>query len=171
MDVTIRQARFDDVAAIAHVQVESWKTTYKGIVPDAFLDTMNTEAMIQNWQTWFFADTVTIFVAEDETGIFGFASGGKIREAIGDYDAELYAIYVLHQRQRQHAGRMLSNALASSLRTSGFKSMLVWVLEANPSVSFYKHLGGIPVSQKLIEIGGADLSELAFGWPTLDRLT
>jgi len=170
MDFTIRQATLEDVASIAHVQVESWKTTYKGIVPDAFLDEMNTEEQTRNWQTWFAGDTVLIFVAEDETGIFGFASGGRIRETFGDYDAELYAIYLLRPRQRQHAGRMLSQALASGLRASGFKSMLVWVLEANPSVSFYKHLGGTPISQKLIEIGGVDLQELAFGWPILDRL-
>jgi L-amino acid N-acyltransferase YncA len=170
MDFTIRQARVEDAAGIAHVQVESWKTTYAGIVPDAFLDDMNTETQTQNWQTWFFGDTVQIFVAEDETGIFGFASGGKIREALGDYDAELYAIYLLRQRQRQHAGRMLSQTLASGLCASGFKSMLVWVLEANPSLSFYKHLGGIQISQKIIEIGGVDLPELAFGWPILDRL-
>lgn len=166
----IRKATLDDAAAIAHVQVESWKTTYAGIVPDAFLDSMSTEVQAQNWQTWFAADTVLIFVVEDETGIFGFASGGRIREALGDYDAELYAIYLLHQRQRQHAGRMLSQTLASALHASGFKSMLVWVLEANPAVSFYKRLGAIPISQKIIEIGGVDLPELAFGWPSLDRL-
>jgi len=170
MDFTIRQAKLDDAAAIAHVQVESWKTTYKGIVPDTFLDSMSTEVQTQNWQTWFADDTVLIFVAEDETGIFGFASGGRIREALGDYDAELYAIYLLGQRQRQQAGRRLSQALASDLYASGFKSMLVWVLEANPAVSFYKRLGGIPISQKLIEIGGVDLQELALGWPILDRL-
>ena len=46
--------------------------------------------------------------------------------------------------------------------------MLAWVLETNPSVSFYKRLGGILVADKLIQIGGADLVEVAFGWPILN---
>jgi hypothetical protein len=50
----------------------------------------------------------------------------------------------------------------------GFSSMVVWVLERNlPGVSFYKRIGGIQIAQKTIDIGGAVLSELAFGWPVL----
>ena len=48
--------------------------------------------------------------------------------------------------------------------------MLVWVLEQNPSVSFYERLGAVQVARKIINIGGADLQELALGWPSLDRL-
>ena len=48
--------------------------------------------------------------------------------------------------------------------------MLVWVLEQNPAVSFYEHLGAVLIARKVINIGGADLQELAFGWPSLDRL-
>ena len=32
----IRQGRIGDEAGIAHVHVESWKSTYKGLVPDSF---------------------------------------------------------------------------------------------------------------------------------------
>jgi hypothetical protein len=48
--------------------------------------------------------------------------------------------------------------------------MLVWALEANPAVEFYKRLGAIPVTRKRIDIGGKDLSDLALGWPSLDPL-
>jgi hypothetical protein len=48
--------------------------------------------------------------------------------------------------------------------------MLVWVHEQNPSVSFYERLGAVQIARKIINIGGADLQELAFGWPSLDRL-
>jgi hypothetical protein len=50
----------------------------------------------------------------------------------------------------------------------GFGSMVVWVLEENlRAVSFYKRMRGLPIAQKTIEIGGKELSELAFGWPVL----
>jgi GNAT superfamily N-acetyltransferase len=110
------------------------------------------------------------FVAEDESGVFGFASGGRLRGAVDDYDAELYAIYLLSRRQRHGVGRSLTQTLVRGLRAKGLGSLLVWVLEQNPSVGFYKHLGGVKVAQKSVQIGGVDLPEIALGWPRLDRL-
>ena len=170
MNLTIRKADIEDAAAIAHVHVESWKTTYAGIVSDVFLASLNKEVRTQSWQEQILTANISILVAEDETGIFGFAAGGKIREELDDYDAELYAIYLLRERQKQGAGRTLCLTLASALQTKGFTSMLVWVLERNPSVSFYERLGAVQIARKVINIGGADLQELAFGWPSLDRL-
>jgi GNAT superfamily N-acetyltransferase len=166
----IRKAKVQDAGAIAHVQVETWKTTYVGIVSDVFLTSMDEEERTQRWQEQILADTISILVAEDETGIFGFAAGGEVRERLDDYDAELYAIYLLRERQRQGVGRILGLALASALQSRGSTSMLVWVLEQNPSVSFYERLGAVQIARKIINIGGADLQELAFGWPSLDRL-
>src|SRR5882757_8593547 len=170
MNLTIRKADVEDAAAIAHVHVESWKTTYAGIVSDVFLASLNKEVRTQSWQEQILTANISILVAEDETGIFGFAAGGKIREKLDDYDAELYAIYLLRERQKQGAGRTLCLTLASALQTKGLTSMIVWVLEQNPSVSFYERLGAVQIAQKVINIGGADLQELAFGWPSLDRL-
>ena len=92
MNLTIRKADIEDAAAIAHVQVESWKTTYTGIVSDAFLGSLNQEDRMRSWQVQTLAGNVTIFVAEDEGEIFGFAAGGEARENLDKYDAELYAI-------------------------------------------------------------------------------
>jgi ribosomal protein S18 acetylase RimI-like enzyme len=170
MNLTIRRAKIEDAGAIAHVQVESWKTTYAGIVSDVFLTSLNKQERTQSWQEQILADNIALLVAEDETGIFGFAAGGEVRERLDDYDAELYAIYLLRERQKQGAGRTLCLTLASALQTRGFTSMLVWVLEQNPSVSFYERLGAVQIARKVINIGGADLQELAFGWPSLDRL-
>ena len=35
--VTIREARIEDAAGMAKVHVDSWRTTYAGIVPDTYL--------------------------------------------------------------------------------------------------------------------------------------
>jgi GNAT superfamily N-acetyltransferase len=169
-EARIRKARIEDAAAIAHVHVESWKTTYSGIVSDEFLASLNKEERTRMWQEQIRADTISMLVAEDGTGIFGFAAGGELREKRDDYDAELYAIYLLHERQKQGVGRRLSLALASALKSRGLRSMLVWVLEQNPSVSFYERLGAVRVARKAVNIGGADLEELAYGWPSIDRM-
>jgi GNAT superfamily N-acetyltransferase len=175
MDLTlsktnVREANVEDAAAIARVHVASWKTTYRGIVPEAYLDALDPEERTQRWQEWFRAAPMSVFVAEDATGIFGFANGGAIRSKLSEYDAELYAIYLLQSAQRRGAGRSLTLALASALARKGFKSMLVWALEQNSAVAFYQRLGAVPVGRTVTQIGGIDLAEIALGWPRLDRL-
>jgi len=166
----IRQALPADAPAIAHVQVESWRTTYKGIVPETFLAAMNEEARTESWHPPLADAAIHIFVACDETGIIGFVTGGAIRDAAEDYDAELYAIYLLQQKQQRGAGRALVRTLAASLHAQGLKKMIVWALEANPAVEFYKRLGAIPITRKMINIGGKELSDLALGWTSLSSL-
>lgn len=166
----IRKAQVEDAAQIATVQVASWKSTYKDIVPDDFLNSMDVSARTLSWQEQISDPEVLIFVAEDEEGVFGFIAGGKLREPYQDYDAELYAIYLLSNKQRQGAGRRLTQALITTLVARGFKSLLVWVLEQNPAVSFYRKLGGVIVAHNKFPVGGVELPDLAIGWPDIRQL-
>jgi L-amino acid N-acyltransferase YncA len=170
MAFEIRPATPADAAAIARVHIQSWKTTYPGIVPQPYIDALSEEESRQRWLARLDAADIPILVAECEDGIFGFLAGGANRTPIENYDGELYALYLLQTHQRRGAGRALVQRLAQTLRSQGYRSMLVWVLEANPAVGFYRHLGAIPVTSQSIEIGGASLPELALGWPNLPRL-
>jgi L-amino acid N-acyltransferase YncA len=167
MSFRIRPATPADAPSIAHIHVASWKSTYPGIVPEAALAALNEEDRRQLWQQQLEARNFPIFVAESNSGIFGFLAGGPIRTPIEQYDAELYALYLLQTHQRHGAGRALLQQLARTLRSQGYRSMLVWVLEANPAAGFYEHLGAIAVTRQTIEIGGASLPEIALGWPYL----
>ncbi len=168
MDFRIRKALADDAPSIGLVQVESWRKTYRGIIPDSYLARLDDEERSAVWKQELEAGQMFVFVIEDQWGIFGFISGGAIREPIEGYDCELYAIYLMPARQRHGLGQELALTLREALLMNGFSSMVVWVLEQNlPGVSFYQRIGGLQIAQKSIEIGGAALSELAFGWPVL----
>jgi ribosomal protein S18 acetylase RimI-like enzyme len=168
MDFKIRKAVPEDAQSIGLVQVESWRKTYAGIVPDAYLASLDDEVRAAEWKKHLEAGQIFIFVVEDQWGIFGFIAGGAIRDPIDGYDAELYAIYLMPARQRRGVGEELVLSLREALLMRGFSSMIVWVLERNlPGVSFYKSLGGMQIGEKTIEIGGTVLTELAFGWPIL----
>lgn len=169
-DFAIRPAIPEDAAAIAQVQVASWRTTYAGIVPDAYLAGLEVDRFRQHWHQQLSAGELLLFVAEDSRGVFGFITGGKLREPVADYDGELYAIYLLADRQTRGAGRALTLTLAASLKAAGFTSMVVWALEQNPAVGFYQHLGATIVFRKTITIGGADLPDLALAWPDITLL-
>lgn len=166
--VSIRVAEVRDAAAIAHVHVQSWLTTYRGLVPEEYLASLNEAERVPLWQEWLIRD-ISVFVAEIEGKIVGFASGGPIREPLAAYEAELYTIYLLEKAQGRGIGRGLLSAVAKALVRKDHTSMLAWVLAQNPAVRFYEKAGAEHLISKQIEIGGLSLSELALGWPDLRR--
>ena len=47
---------------------------------------------------------------------------------------------------------------------------MLWVLRDNPSRGFYEALGGRVVGEKMQEIGGVAVVEVAYGWDDVERL-
>ena len=81
-----------------------------------------------------------VLVAEEEGSVVGFASCGESRDTAGE--AELYAIYVLPETWGSGAGPALMAAAVAALRTSGFATASLWVLEDNPRARrFYEREG------------------------------
>jgi ribosomal protein S18 acetylase RimI-like enzyme len=167
--VSVRTAVPDDALAIAHVHVESWRTTYAGIVPDDYLAGLDETLRVKLWQEWLSSGAV-VMVAERKDAVVGFVHAGKIREAIETADAEVYSLYLLRESQGRGIGRALLTAVAAILQQQGFGSIALWVLERNRSRRFYESCGGRLAASKVIEIGGARLMEVAYWWPDLSVL-
>jgi len=169
MTIAIRAAGIDDAGAIAHVHVESWRTTYAGIVPDAYLAGLDEILRTRLWHGWL-SGKALVFVAEMDGCVVGFAHGGANREPLEACDAELYSIYLLRDAQKRGIGAGLLRAMANALLERNFKSMAVWVLGQNRSRSFYEKTGARLAMSKVIEIGGAKLMEVAYAWADLRDL-
>lgn len=167
--ISIRYAKVADAAGIAHVHVESWRTAYADILPSSYLDGLNADDRTVLWRDWLSRD-IEVFLSEEDGRINGFISGGAIREPVQSCDAELFAIYLLKEAQGQGIGTALLGALAESMAAKDYKSMAVWVLEQNPCKRFYAKSGAREDRSKEIEIGGANLTEVAYWWPDLRTL-
>ena len=167
----IRRALSSDAPGIARVHVESWRSTYVGIVPDDFLATLDVTERERVWRRLIADESTVTYVAEHQIdGIVGFVGGGPARADDMGYTGELYAIYLPEQHQRLGIGRRLVTKLCSWLLSQGLTSMYTWVLEENPSRHFYESLGGIEFRHQTIAIGGKDVSELAYGWDDISPL-
>ena len=77
MTTRIRRARRSDAAAIGRVHVETWQSSYAGLLPDALLVAMS-DVRQSAWWSRALADpdqARDIFVADDEErGVVGFDS-------------------------------------------------------------------------------------------------
>lgn len=164
----IREATQSDVPAISKVHVDTWRTTYRGIVPDEHLANLSYERRANGWYQILNRapeDGNFTYIAEDESGeIVGFANGGVERTGDPIYRGELTAIYIRQSYQGKGIGRGLVHVVAERLGRLGMNSMLVWVLVDNPACQFYAALGGKLVHEKELMIGGKPLIEVAYGW-------
>jgi GNAT superfamily N-acetyltransferase len=170
----IRQARKEDASAIARIHVESWRSTYAGLLPDKLLLRMNVAEHEARWWRHALARqrrSQFVYVADLEgEGIIGFGSGGASREMGLPYQGEIYTLYLADEFHGRGIGRRLFTALGErSLRERG-PSVIVWVLAGNPNRFFYESLGGKAVARRAATLGGAPIEEIAYGWEDVRAL-
>ena len=127
----VRPAEVEDAAAIAAVHVATWRTTYRGLLPDDFLDSLDESGYEERWRRILVEPSSRVYVAADGPQVVGFASGGRERAGEDGFSGELYAIYVVQEAQGRGHGRRLVQAVVGGLRELGLEDMIVWVLRDN----------------------------------------
>ncbi|MCY8589968.1 GNAT family N-acetyltransferase [Bacillus haynesii] len=169
--ILIRKAKSSDANSIANAHVESWKTTYQGVLPDDTLSKLSVENQAELWRTSLSdpQNQDIVYVAQETDGkIIGFASGGPNRDHLSKYKGEVSAIYLLLQYQKKGIGSRLMKAIVEELVKKNIKSLMVWVLAGNPSINFYEKLGGRQSTTKQIQIGEDYFKAIAIGWTDIN---
>jgi ribosomal protein S18 acetylase RimI-like enzyme len=161
----IRKANIGDAKGIAKVHVDCWRSTYKNIVPDEFLDKLSYEQRTELWTKNLTRDGNHVFVAENSDGkIIGFADGGKRETNKVEGSGDLTSIYVLENFQGQGIGKKLIKKLFSKFDELKFNTIFVEVLEDNKSQFFYEAFGAELLKSKNIKIAGEELTLLIYVW-------
>jgi GNAT superfamily N-acetyltransferase len=161
--VTVRLARAEDAHEIGRIQVETWRAAYTGLIPDEAIAGFDVESRQRMWREWFREPwpRSVVFVAEREGEVVGFAHTGPCREE--ESVGELYAIYVLPASWGAGAGRALIEQAEESMRSSGFRRALLWVLEGNErAIRFYETAGWEQDGRKVDQFQGATVAELRY---------
>lgn len=132
-------------------------------MPDEILDNLNVEGRRNYWRSRLQDNTMN-FVAEVNGQVVGFACCGPNREALKDYDAEVYAIYLLAAHHGQGLGKGLWQHCTDVLKSQGFNQVIVWVLKDNPHAQFYIDGGGKWEAEDTFNMGKYELVHEAYGW-------
>ncbi|MSP50014.1 MAG: GNAT family N-acetyltransferase [Alphaproteobacteria bacterium] len=170
--VEIRHAEFDDSAGIARVQIETWRTAYRGIMPQRLLDDMNDVRISAFW-----AQVIAeaqgrsfCFVAQAGERVVGFSSGGPRQHSNDPARGEVYALYVLPEFQGRGVGRRLVVTSLERMLELGISEGRIWTLSDNaPARGFYERMGGIATDLGHNDIGGIKYPEVAYDWSDLRR--
>jgi ribosomal protein S18 acetylase RimI-like enzyme len=171
----IRRANVHDCAALAHVQVDSYRAAYAGIFPRSYLDHFRYEEQEQDWRDLLSSGSGDVlYVAETEPGeVVGYGLGRAGPTGIPAYDGELVALHVRPAYHGQGLGRRILAAVAAELQRQGCTALMLWTLEKNPAQALYEQLGGQRIGEKAWDgnqVFGTEVTEVAYGWPDAGAL-
>jgi len=162
-----------DAEALARAHVTSWRETYRGLLPDAYLARMSETAHARRFAHLLLKpgpDDVTL-AAADRWGIVGYAQGGPSRRRV-EGEAEVATLYLVRAAQGRGLGERLLRDTARALAAHGARSLVISVLRDNVGArGFYEHLGGEAEGPRQEPgPGGAAYWEVAYRWPDIGAL-
>jgi GNAT superfamily N-acetyltransferase len=165
--MSVRRATADDAEAIERIRYETWRATYRGLLPDALLERLQPNVERRRERLRSPASAQIDLVTEEGGAVVGYAFAGPERGDDTEYRGEVYAVYVLPEHQGKGHGRALLREATRELAGRGITTLLIWVLRENQiGRRFYERIGGRPVREKpLAEFPGAeDHVEVGYGW-------
>lgn len=157
LGIRVRAAVEGDVPLMARLHVESWRETYRGVMPDAVLD--DPEFIPRRERFWTAALTDPryaanqIAVAERDGLLIGIAMAGPVIESDVKWAAQLYVLYTYAAVHGLGAGAALLDAVIEPETSAG-----LWVADPNPRAQkFYRKHGFLPDGVNKVEDGAGEI--------------
>jgi GNAT superfamily N-acetyltransferase len=167
--VTLRDATPQDAAAIGQLHADSWRSAYRGMLSDDYLDNRVYPKRAALWQARFSKKAQKPFfaiLAEIEGQLAGFACVFPAEHPA--YGSFLDNLHVVPQRTGQRIGRRLLTVVAERLLADGRRGGLyLWVIEKNLRArQFYSKAGALEVECAALSMPDGSLQkELRCYWP------
>ncbi len=162
----VRHAEAADADACARAHVDAWRTAYRGLVPDSFLDDPTFETQrFDMWRAWTWPrQTGTqVFVPELDGEVVGFSMVGPDRDGRHSRCGEVYAFYMHPSVWGSPAATATMTRSTEHLRSAGFTEAVLWVLRDNPRARrFYEKTGWVATGDETMwdgPVSGATLPE------------
>ncbi|MEX0785408.1 MAG: GNAT family N-acetyltransferase, partial [Dehalococcoidia bacterium] len=172
--IRLRLAQPSDAQAIAALHADSWRTAYRGMLPDEFLDNDVVDDRATLWAKRFgdaeyLSHTVTL-LAEQNGELAGFAH--SFIDEDPEWGTLLDNLHVRPELKRSGIGTKLVVESAARVQALGSElGLYLWVLEGNANAQrFYDALGGRVVGRSTSPEGGGSAPSLRYWWPQLELL-
>lgn len=149
----VRPARPEDAGEIARIQLSTWRTAYRRLLPRHVLDQLDEDWMAQQWREAVVSppsDRHRLLVAveqADQSYLVGFLAAGPPDEAalapeeepgaLGDNVAAITDLLVEPRWGRRGHGSRLLSAAVDLWRPDGFVTAVAWAYEQDKATSSF----------------------------------
>lgn len=155
-NIVYRLATMDEIDVVSIQIAESYKTAYRNMMSDAYLDSLTGEHWVPILREGFDKGD-TCIIAEADGRVVGAAIyGGSDREASS---ADLHAIYLSPQFVGIGVGHRLYSEVEASMRAQRYKCSILEVLVDNHrAVRFYLDHGYAIADTFVVQENGMELT-------------
>lgn len=173
MDILLRPIEPTDAASIAEIHTQSWRTTYRGTLRDAYLDGGLAAERLALWRGRLNP------LAPRHIGSIAFAQGDPVGFAWVELHADpvwgmlLDNLHVRPDLKGHGIGRrLLESACRRAAAVAPTEGLFLWVYEANVDArTFYERLGAEVLDRVVVDApGGGQVAEFRYSWPTVGAL-
>lgn len=149
MTFKIRKAIPGDEKILAYIQSESWKAAFNEILPKEVLEkSTNIEQIEQMYQEILQSKMCEIAIAFVDDQPHCIAAWGKNRCGMEATVGELICIHSLQDRWRQGYGSEMMQYVLEELRKAQYRSVILWVFEANDRARAFYEKHGFKLTEK-----------------------
>lgn len=151
---SIRLNKIEDQKQMAKIKIDSWKKTYKNIIDQNYLDSLNYEIQEQKYLNSFEEYKNNVLIAEDNNTkeVIGYCCFSLEENELAD--SEIVSIYLNPNYTKKGIGTSLFRETIKELKKYNKKTILLWCLKDNKlAIKFYEKLGGIKIKCKMAKIG------------------
>ncbi len=129
---------------MADIHHRGWTESYSGLLPAAYLDTLDHDACVRRWTSAMYEGTpLEVLVAEVGGHVAGFVSAGPSTDPDATAAGEIWDLWVDQAHRSTGVGRTLLDAALGRL-AGQHRAALVWVLGANTrGRTFYARAGAV----------------------------
>jgi GNAT superfamily N-acetyltransferase len=137
--ICTRIACCEDAAAISDLLTASWKSAYRGIVNDPYLDELDSVHWVDYLISGMKDKSIWAMVLEKDRDMIGAA---VLRETENKGQAELISFYLSPDRIGQGFGHVFYAAIEGEIKSRSLKKCVLDVLEHNNrAIQFYEKHG------------------------------
>ena len=160
--IEIRNLTANDVLGVAQIKVDGWRTAYKGIMDDEFLNSLDVETQAQQFAECVGSNNFIVAILNGEVvGFCRFIYDNSLSPNIDYADCELTAIYVRPDLKNQGIGTRMFKEVVKRFKDKNKTTMILWCLADNVnSVEFYKHMGGEIKEERMVDVGDKQYKEV-----------
>ena len=164
MNILIKRAAPEDAPAISRIYAASWRTAYRGMVPQKYLDELQDDYWVTKFQNWITNNSLQVDLLYADNTPAGCVAYGKARDEQLTGWGEIVSIYVHPDYYRQGYGAKLLNSTLKNLKAMEYQNCYLWAFSDNWNARKFYEANGFKVTQDSCysEIMGKQLAETRY---------
>ncbi|MGL5312010.1 MAG: GNAT family N-acetyltransferase [Peptostreptococcaceae bacterium] len=161
----IRDAVYDDIDHISELYILNWKETYKGLLSEDYLNSLNKEYVVEKWIKYLENEN-RVFVAYEENEFLGFVASKKDDEEDYWY---LDSLHITKNSRGKGIGTKLIHRVGQYALNNGYECMSICIVKGNDNAKrIYEKLGAVHYKDFIDDFGGVKSDSQKLIWKNLN---